>query len=324
MMEHHNYCGYALTDLITQTKIFEHMGYTVSANINKALIKLIKRAQKFVLPVDGVILPNFHETFNEADANLVRLPYSVIAVEYSMGAKDESEVFGDIITESSRRIALAFYKSALGEDLQFFEDMPVTSDYDDGIIVWPISYIDREKIWCPCWAGVVLPLPIKFEAKATLQHNLFPNVSHSEKALVVTKYLHGEYSSDVIMGHIKNGADPEQIMIYDTEGELQSIVSLCCALSCHNVELQSTKIAKRKATEKKSPKQLFEYKSLVLKPSETTTVSIPQGGTHASPRTHLRMGHWRHYKDGKPPKWINDMVVNPDGPGVVEKDYRLQ
>lgn len=37
--------------------------------------------------------------------------------------------------------------------------------------------------------------------------------------------------------------------------------------------------------------------------------SPPQGGTHASPVTHIRMGHWRHYADGRR-TLIMDTLVN--------------
>jgi hypothetical protein len=36
-----------------------------------------------------------------------------------------------------------------------------------------------------------------------------------------------------------------------------------------------------------------------------------QGGTHASPVAHIRMGHWRHYQSGER-TFINDTLVNAD------------
>lgn len=38
-------------------------------------------------------------------------------------------------------------------------------------------------------------------------------------------------------------------------------------------------------------------------------VSRSQGGTHASPITHMRIGHWRHYKSGEK-SFIHDTLVN--------------
>lgn len=48
----------------------------------------------------------------------------------------------------------------------------------------------------------------------------------------------------------------------------------------------------------------------------------PLGGSHASPRTHLRRGHIRqHPTAGR--IWVNSCVVNPTAIGTVNKDYRI-
>jgi len=323
-IEHNNYCGYALNDLEEYTRRLDAHNMTISANINRVLAKLIKRAQKFVLPPDGIVTLNFHETFSEADAEIVRLPYPVIAIEYAMKPRNHSEDFTSIVVSSSKRIALAFYKSALGDDLQYLEHMPGTLEYNEGIIVWPISWLDKEKMWSPCWAGVIVPMPIQFTEldPHTVRIMDQTNVKHSNKALVVSKYLHGEYAMMTADAHIESGNDPVQMLSYDTEGELQSVISMCCALNCQNVELQNAQIAKRKATEKKSPKMYFEYKSLVLKPFEPKSVSESKGGTHAKPREHLRRGHFRRLRNGER-MWFNDKTINL-GVGKVEKDYYIK
>lgn len=48
---------------------------------------------------------------------------------------------------------------------------------------------------------------------------------------------------------------------------------------------------------------------------------VDHGGTHASPRTHLRRGHERHLRDGRK-IWIRPCQVG-NGQGWVEKNYRV-
>lgn len=45
------------------------------------------------------------------------------------------------------------------------------------------------------------------------------------------------------------------------------------------------------------------------------------GGTHASPRLHLRRGHARQYAEGKY-CWVQPHVVGNKKLGMVHKDYR--
>lgn len=49
-------------------------------------------------------------------------------------------------------------------------------------------------------------------------------------------------------------------------------------------------------------------------------IYIPKGGTHASPRWHMRRGHWRNYKSGKR-VWVEQMEVGDKSKGVIVKDY---
>ena len=68
---------------------------------------------------------------------------------------------------------------------------------------------------------------------------------------------------------------------------------------------------------------IWEVKTLVLKTPVTRTVSEYQGGTHASPRQHIRRGHYRHYKSGKI-AWVRDCIVGSLEKGFVHKDYRVE
>lgn len=63
----------------------------------------------------------------------------------------------------------------------------------------------------------------------------------------------------------------------------------------------------------------WEYREVELS-SLPGYIYIPKGGTHASPRWHMRRGHWRNYKSGKR-VWVEQMEVGDKSKGVIVKDY---
>ncbi len=95
------------------------------------------------------------------------------------------------------------------------------------------------------------------------------------------------------------------------------------ALNCVNtqrVEHQAPRLMNQKRAAKgKQP--LFSFWTLHL-PAPAVKDAPPLGGTHASPRLHLRRGHIRQYAPGKY-TWIEACVVGNKQVGIVAKDYYL-
>lgn len=96
------------------------------------------------------------------------------------------------------------------------------------------------------------------------------------------------------------------------------------AMNCTNtalIEHAAPKMmnAKRAA---KGRQPLFSYWTLHL-PSAPESEGQPLGGTHASPRLHLRRGHIRQFAPGKY-TWIDACVVGSKNEGMVVKDYALE
>lgn len=65
----------------------------------------------------------------------------------------------------------------------------------------------------------------------------------------------------------------------------------------------------------------WDYRIVDLSKSKIL-VSEPKGGTHASPRWHLRRGHWRNLPSGKT-TWVNQSEVGKKENGGVYKDYAI-
>ena len=102
---------------------------------------------------------------------------------------------------------------------------------------------------------------------------------------------------------------------------ISHIYAAFLAARCKNVEaIENTPSRlKRNRSNKKSKIPLFSDWTLhiILGDKQSTE----HGGTHASPRIHLRRGHVREYKPGLF-TWVQECVVGT-GPGIVHKDYAV-
>lgn len=94
-------------------------------------------------------------------------------------------------------------------------------------------------------------------------------------------------------------------------------------LECVNVQVIDNPAPQRLNSKRvaKGNVPLYSFKTLRLGLPNERCNGAALGGTHASPRLHLRRGHIRNLADGRR-IWVQSCVVGV-GPGVVEKDYRL-
>ena len=65
---------------------------------------------------------------------------------------------------------------------------------------------------------------------------------------------------------------------------------------------------------------IYETKILTIKPSVRSS-SAEKGGSHTSPRQHLRRGHIRRLDSGN--IWVNSCVVGSAEKGRIDKSYRV-
>ena len=103
---------------------------------------------------------------------------------------------------------------------------------------------------------------------------------------------------------------------------LIATIQASAVLSCTNVTTEVIRPT-REARAARPESTLFNYHVLMIRPGAERHEGPPLGGSHASPRTHLRRGHIRqHPTAGR--IWVNSCVVNPTAIGTVNKDYQLQ
>ena len=125
---------------------------------------------------------------------------------------------------------------------------------------------------------------------------------------------------DLITGCI---VEQSEYNIESTEGwAVYSVLSLVQALQCCNVETETIPapkaLNKKRIENNKLP--FVEYKILTV--GDERVSSAYQGGSHASPRQHLRRGHIRRLPDART-VWVNQCTVGNPQKGVIVKDYRV-
>lgn len=117
--------------------------------------------------------------------------------------------------------------------------------------------------------------------------------------------------------------------IGETESNAALVVLHCVsaflsAINCSNVRrIEHAPPEKmQKARAKRGKKPLFSFWTLELD-TERRNEDGHVGGTHASPRLHLRRGHARQYAKGKW-CWVQPCVVGNKAAGIVHKDYSIR
>ena len=93
------------------------------------------------------------------------------------------------------------------------------------------------------------------------------------------------------------------------------------AMECTNVEMVENKPSNARKLINKGNLPLFSTWTLHIK-QQPNQSKMNNGGTHQSPRVHLRRGHRRQYSAGKY-TWVNPCMVGNKKLGMINKDYEL-
>lgn len=117
-----------------------------------------------------------------------------------------------------------------------------------------------------------------------------------------------------------NKCDDEMVMLL-MQRTVHVVRAFCSTINCQNVHRKEHKpnTALQKARAKRGKQPLFSYWTLELNGRDGGAAQS-FGGTHASPRVHLRRGHPRQYAPGKW-TWVQPCAVGNRELGMVHKDY---
>lgn len=152
-------------------------------------------------------------------------------------------------------------------------------------------------------------------------------INRKKTGELITCYIDKKTCEAVMEGFEKNQdyADQHEALIewfHDTS--LRAVANLLCTLSCSNTSIEdsSEKPSKVKNDLRIQKKKLpfFEFKILTIDSGKNKNrESGFNGGTHASPRVHLRRGHIRRLSTKN--VWVNACVVGDKDKGLIEKEY---
>lgn len=122
---------------------------------------------------------------------------------------------------------------------------------------------------------------------------------------------------------IKASGDAVQFKINEfSQNVVVAVRAFFTALHCENVLRKESRPEQKiqKARARRGKKPLFSYWTLELQSSRVEGDEC--GGTHSSPRLHLRRGHPRQYVKGKW-TWVQPCLVGNKSLGMIHKDYSM-
>lgn len=104
---------------------------------------------------------------------------------------------------------------------------------------------------------------------------------------------------------------------------LKLVSSFLSAVNCTNVKRVESKppAALNKARIRRGKQPLFSTWTLSISIPRERRDSVALGGSHASPRVHLRRGHPREYRPGLW-TWVQPCAVGAKENGMIHKDYK--
>lgn len=258
--------------------------------VEKMIANVRAQGVFFSLPMDGILSDRKHRIMN---GEVLRPPYDWVVLEYPA---TKNEVDTDGYFSCSKRII-------------------IVKAGKEGVYIMPCAYVDKDDTWVPHMFYAFFRYDqedIFVEATGTARVKVKYDVSLPELVTARRKQ----------MSYLSNEQFVQRIA-EDLEDEVYAYIDFCYVLNTHEVTftdvLPDKAVNQMRRARGKAP--LFTYKTL--------TIGGPKeqghgkgGGTHASPRSHMRRGHFRTLKSGKR-VWINSMFVKGNGEGFVHKDYKV-
>jgi len=277
---------------------------------NKKFIEVIDwvcdravKAEKFVMPNGGQIFDSGFRALPEK----LNLPFPEIVLEYSCVKVQGGNVGNGLASE------------ILGEDLSHNAPKRIVFAIQKEIGIAIFSLVEM-KIPLGQYSWMFMPFGALVSKKERFQRLENP-LSEIDKPLIQgVAVTYQDFSGLAIQRH---GADWEKYAAMDLNDEILSVLSLLEALSCKNVSTEKLPSRKlNKGAQKRGALSFDEYHVLTRNRANADSALGFGGGTHRSPREHLRRGHIRRLPQGN--VWVNSTVVNPNVGGKINKVYELQ
>lgn len=247
------------------------------------LTGILESAHKFVLPDNGELFGPEIQPYMVGGA---RLPFPEVVIEYACKPNPNDRAPTPDEIRVTKRILVCAEQTFAG--------------FGTGIAAYSILFHNGE--WNPSSIGIFTEY-VDRDQEPTIR--------------IISK---GSLASD-FLARYPDRREAETVAIRNSFLEMRALFQLLAALSCTNVTTELIR-PNREARAARPESTLFDYHVLMIRPGAERHEGNPLGGSHASPRTHLRRGHIRqHQTAGR--IWVNSCVVNPTAIGTVNKDYRI-
>lgn len=275
------------------------------SDIVKGIHNLIKDAQVFCLPGDGLVF-GADVTIDSLEGPL-RLPFPICALEFMPVLQPTAHnIYADPdCTDSSytvdKSIVIAIDCESTGFRHSHIEAdiVIITLQHVKSLDIWSISpffyYLGADKIANRVPEEIAAGL-LKIDDDKALTYQV------------------------TVIENFKDVVDQPNEM--DIATSMFPVLHLLKALQVHNIEVERRSETKlNKARVKSGKRALPDHHILTVTGRSYAPKPGKPNGTHASPRQHLRRAHLRHY-DGHN-TWVNSMIVNPGKP-FTGKTYRVK
>lgn len=304
-----------------------------SAEVMRRIIRMLQQSVKFVLPNCCNLFDP--EDMKQAHLDLVRLPYPCVTFEAPWEKEDGISHLGDFQqSPATRRIALCW---ELRED---FELLPGLNDIaqafpEGGVFVLPIYWGPEFQTWTVALGGAFFPYSNLIEERSTehmMPASLIANAALAEAGRAQTQkqyraepfFVMPEMFAQAVHQYGSREKAYAQIML-DSGDETMMLIQASSVLNCANVVTANVEpsAALNKKREAKGKQPFFTYKVLQLSDDRQAPGGNGAGGTHASPRMHLRRGHLRRLENKT--IWVRPSMVNASSAvGIIAKDYAVR
>lgn len=291
-----------------------------AARLFQFATQLLAQAQYFLLPLNGRLLDDLGR-FDAKYAPLLHLPFPVTAFEYR--ALDPLRRQAPREALCSKRIALCF-EPAAAQSLKLPEALA-----EDEWLLLSIFYIDQMKVWCvyPALSVISRSRTLQLtdedvrDSQTLIEEIERGGIAEPGKFQAMQRGLHMLEVRFLRLQGSERLTDAE--ITTDTRDEIAAAIQACAALSCQNVDTRT--VAPSEALNRKRLRggkpPMVSYHVLELTHDERGG-SLAHGGTHATPRQHLRRGHIRRLSTSRT-TWVRSCVVGSRAQGEVHKDYHL-
>lgn len=303
------------------------------------IINYLKRAIVFVLPqINDLIDPDSLQRATDG-VEMQRLPFPICSLESHYTTLHLSEQYS---VAYPKRISLCIESEALtAGPVKATVEMSANIPPEGAVVVFSITEVPPEHAaglpenqrWSVFpFAGIAPRIPpSKIPPKGKGAYFQL-GISREKKPVTLDA---GYYLAPVCpaqatqyLDHVKLAGTMTEFdaAAGDLFDEVLAPLVVTSILSCRNTTVErveaSQKLNKKRAASGKPPIPGYSFISISAPPDRQ--VSTGQGGTHASPRSHLRRGHIRRYKETGKTIWVQATMVNANGPGQAKQVYKVK